>query len=123
MISRSLGPEFGAAVGLVFSMANAVGVALHTVGFAESMNDLLRSLDVKIIDNSTNDIRIVGTIAVTILLAICIIGMEWESKVSWPKIRTILSLFYLFLGPSRFANHFTVRDWRFPDWRRHGTSG
>ncbi|CAB3385407.1 Hypothetical predicted protein [Cloeon dipterum] len=80
MISRSLGPEFGAAVGLVFSMANAVGVALHTVGFAESMNDMLRSMDVKIIDNSTNDIRIVGTIAVTILLAICIIGMEWESK-------------------------------------------
>jgi solute carrier family 12 sodium/potassium/chloride transporter 2 len=81
MISRSLGPEFGASVGLVFSMANAVGVALHTVGFAESMNDLLRSQDVKIVDSGTNDIRIVGTIAVCIMLAICIIGMEWEAKV------------------------------------------
>jgi len=92
MISRSLGPEFGAAVGLVFSMANAVGVALHTVGFAESMNDLLRSLDVKIIDNSTNDIRIVGTIAVAILLAICIIGMEWESKVFRVPVRSFCIL-------------------------------
>lgn len=92
MISRSLGPEFGAAVGLVFSMANAVGVALHTVGFAESMNDLLRSQDVKIIDSGTNDIRVVGSIAIVVMLAICIIGMEWEAKVGPFREKAILLL-------------------------------
>ena len=42
MISRSLGPEFGGAIGLVFSMANAVAVAMYVVGFAETIRDLLK---------------------------------------------------------------------------------
>lgn len=46
MISRSLGPEFGGAVGAIFAFANATAVAMHTVGFAESLNDLLKVLQV-----------------------------------------------------------------------------
>lgn len=36
-ISRSLGPEFGGAIGLVFSFANAVGVAMNVIGFSETL--------------------------------------------------------------------------------------
>ena len=32
--------------------------------------------------DETNDIRIVGVITITLLLAIAIIGMEWEARVS-----------------------------------------
>ncbi|CAL8122010.1 unnamed protein product [Orchesella dallaii] len=80
MISRTLGPEFGGAVGAIFSFANATAVAMHTVGFAESLNDLLKVLQVKIVDNAQNDIRVVGTIALIVMQAIIIIGTEWESK-------------------------------------------
>lgn len=80
MISRALGPEFGGAVGAIFSFANATAVAMHTVGFAESLNDLLKVLQVKIIDNAENDIRVVGTIALIVMQSIIIIGTEWESK-------------------------------------------
>ncbi len=41
MISRSLGPEFGGAIGLIFALANAVAVAMYVVGFAETIVDLL----------------------------------------------------------------------------------
>lgn len=41
MISRSLGPEFGGSIGLIFSMANAVAVAMYVVGFAETVRDVL----------------------------------------------------------------------------------
>lgn len=41
MISRSLGPEFGGAIGIVFSVANAVAVAMYVVGFAETIRDIL----------------------------------------------------------------------------------
>ena len=42
MISRSLGPEFGGAIGLIFSLANAVAVAMYVVGFAETIRDILK---------------------------------------------------------------------------------
>ena len=41
MISRSLGPEFGGAIGLIFAEANAVAIAMYVVGFAETIRDIL----------------------------------------------------------------------------------
>ena len=81
MISRSLGPEFGASIGIIFALANAIAVALHTVGFCESLNDLLRQSGLKIIDNGPNDIRISGSLTLLLLAVIVSIGMEWEAKV------------------------------------------
>lgn len=82
MISRSLGPEFGGSIGLIFSLANAVAVAMYIVGFCESLLDLLKhSFDVIIIDGAVQDTRIIGSITVVILLIIVVIGMEWEAKV------------------------------------------
>lgn len=60
MISRSLGPEFGASIGLIFSLANAVACAMYVVGFCESMMDLLRSFDITILDGGIQDVRIIG---------------------------------------------------------------
>ncbi|XP_004371616.1 solute carrier family 12 member 3 isoform X3 [Trichechus manatus latirostris] len=79
LISRSLGPELGGSIGLIFAFANAVAVAMHTVGFAETVRDLLQEYGSPIVD-PTNDIRIIGVITVTLLLAISLAGMEWESK-------------------------------------------
>lgn len=42
MISRSLGPEFGGAIGLIFSVANAVAVSMYVVGFSETVRDILK---------------------------------------------------------------------------------
>ena len=39
--SRSLGPEFGGAIGLMFTVANSVAVAMYTIGFCESLMDML----------------------------------------------------------------------------------
>jgi amino acid transporter len=41
IISRSLGPEFGASVGIVFAFANAVAASMNTIGFCDSLNQLL----------------------------------------------------------------------------------
>ncbi|XP_077317140.1 solute carrier family 12 member 3-like [Lithobates pipiens] len=79
LISRSLGPELGGSIGLIFAFANAVAVAMHTVGFAETVRDLLIEYNAVIID-PVNDIRIIGVITVTVLLFISLAGMEWEAK-------------------------------------------
>ncbi|XP_028357617.1 solute carrier family 12 member 3 isoform X2 [Phyllostomus discolor] len=95
LISRSLGPELGGSIGLIFAFANAVGVAMHTVGFAETVRDLIQEYGSPIVD-PTNDIRIIGVVTVTVLLAISLAGMEWESKAQ--------VLFFLVIMVS-FANY------------------
>ncbi|KAM5296950.1 solute carrier family 12 member 3 isoform 1-T1 [Glossophaga mutica] len=95
LISRSLGPELGGSIGLIFAFANAVGVAMHTVGFAETVRDLIQEYGSLIVD-PTNDIRIIGVVTVTVLLAISLAGMEWESKAQ--------VLFFLVIMVS-FANY------------------
>nr|XP_034182937.1 bumetanide-sensitive sodium-(potassium)-chloride cotransporter [Osmia lignaria]XP_034182938.1 bumetanide-sensitive sodium-(potassium)-chloride cotransporter [Osmia lignaria]XP_034182940.1 bumetanide-sensitive sodium-(potassium)-chloride cotransporter [Osmia lignaria] len=80
MISRSLGPEFGGSIGLIFSLANAVACSMYVVGFCESMVDCLKSNGVCIVDCDNTDIRIIGCITIALLLLIVMIGLEWEAK-------------------------------------------
>lgn len=79
LISRSLGPEFGGSIGLIFAFANAVAVAMYVVGFAETVVELLNDVDALMTDE-LNDIRIVGTLTIILLLGISVAGMEWEAK-------------------------------------------
>ncbi|KAK9507128.1 hypothetical protein O3M35_008934 [Rhynocoris fuscipes] len=99
MISRSLGPEFGASIGLIFSLANAVACAMYTVGFGESLLDLLRTFDLRIIDAGIQDMRIIGSITILVLLGIVVIGMEWEAKAQIGLLFILLiAIFDFFIG-------------------------
>lgn len=101
MISRSLGPEFGGSIGLIFSLANAVACAMYVVGFCESMNSLLASFGISIVDGGVQDVRIIGSITILILLIIVVVGMEWEAKVcSFTSLETLSfqSKNYIFLS-------------------------
>ncbi|KAG9329571.1 hypothetical protein JZ751_003668 [Albula glossodonta] len=96
MISRTLGPEMGGPIGVVFSFANALACAMNTVGFAETVRDLLIEHGAVMVD-PINDVRIVGVATVTLLLLISLAGMEWEAKTQ--------ILFFLVLIVS-FTNYF-----------------
>lgn len=105
IISRSLGPEFGAAVGIVFAFANAVAASMNTIGFCNSLNDLLRENGLSIVDGGNNDVRIVGIVALLIMIVICAVGMEWESKAQNFLVAIIAGAIFDFLlgtlmGPS-----------------------
>ncbi|XP_016992132.1 bumetanide-sensitive sodium-(potassium)-chloride cotransporter isoform X1 [Drosophila rhopaloa] len=80
MISRSLGPEFGGSIGLIFSLANAVACAMYVVGFCESMLAMMTTFEWKIVDGGVQDVRIIGCITILLLLIIVVVGMEWEAK-------------------------------------------
>lgn len=82
MISRSLGPEFGGAIGLMFTLANSIAVSMYIVGFCESLQDLLSGFGVTIIDGASNDIRVVGLITLIGILVLAVVGMDWVTRVS-----------------------------------------
>lgn len=105
MISRSLGPEFGGSIGLIFSMANAVACAMYVVGFCDAMRDLLASFGTYIVDGDVNDVRIIGSVTIALLLIIVVVGMEWEAKAQLVLLVILLVAvgdFFLgsFIGPS-----------------------
>merc|ERR1719187_2508940 len=67
MISRALGPEFGGAIGLMFTVANAIAVAMYIIGFAESLLDMFQDYVpgwegiVATNDFRVNDVRLIGS--------------------------------------------------------------
>uniref|UniRef100_A0AAX7VDZ1 Solute carrier family 12 member 2 n=1 Tax=Astatotilapia calliptera TaxID=8154 RepID=A0AAX7VDZ1_ASTCA len=98
LISRSLGPEFGGSIGLIFAFANAVAVAMYVVGFAETVVELLIGMDAVMTDE-VNDIRIIGTITIIILLGISVAGMEWEAKAQiFLLVVLVTAIFNYFIG-------------------------
>lgn len=105
IISRSLGLELGASVGIVLAFNAAVSASLNTIGFCESLNDLLwQKYHTKILDNDLDFIRVVGVIAILIMVLICANGVEWAAKADNLLVALILIAcvdFFVgtFLGP------------------------
>ena len=84
VMSRVLGPEFGGSIGIIFAIANAINASLNVVGFCQSIQDLMRSLGgAVIVDGADNDIRIIGTITMIAVCALCGLGAKYEAKVTF----------------------------------------
>merc|ERR1719391_989659 len=85
MISRSLGPEFGGAIGIMFTVANSIAVSMYVIGFCDSLMDMLHAYidDFQYIvsPDRTNDIRLIGVITVICVLLLAIVGMDWVTRV------------------------------------------
>ncbi|CAB4068337.1 SLC12A2 [Lepeophtheirus salmonis] len=81
MISRSLGPEFGGAIGIMFTLANSIAVSMYIIGFCQSLLDMCKQyfeLEHLIFSDTTNDVRIIGAISLVAVLALAIVGMETQ---------------------------------------------
>lgn len=86
MISRSLGPEFGGAIGIMFTLANSIAVSMYIIGFCESLMDMLEQYLTHfngIVDSveRINDIRLIGSISLVLILGLAIVGMDWVTRV------------------------------------------
>jgi len=77
LISRSMGHRIGGPIGVLFSLGQAVAVALYVIGFCETVVLLAPST---ISGDELNDIRIFGLMVVSILLTMAYIGTGWVIK-------------------------------------------
>ncbi|MEO8043913.1 MAG: amino acid permease [Spartobacteria bacterium] len=102
LISRSLGVEFGGAIGVVFFLAQAISVALYVIGFTEAFQNLFPQLGLSA--------RAIGTI-VNIVIFICVyIGASWAIKVQYGILGILLlALVSFFAGAIPAATEATLR--------------
>ena len=86
LISRSLGVEFGGAIGVVFFLAQAISVAMYVIGFTEAFSETFPYLagNFLLIASLTN-----------LLVFVCVyIGAGWTIKVQY----AILAILFLAIG-------------------------
>ena len=90
LISRSLGPEFGGAIGILFFAAQALSVAMYVIGFSEALLTYLPDGSSPILVASITN------------LAVCIcvaIGAGWTIKVQYVILGTVIvSLLSFYVG-------------------------
>lgn len=91
LISRSLGVEFGGAIGVVFFLAQAISVAMYVIGFTEAFLNTFPALGISP--------TLLSTI-VNVVVFICVfIGAGWTIKLQYGILAVlVLSLGSFFAG-------------------------
>jgi amino acid transporter len=100
ILSRSLGFPFGGAIGLTLYVATALSIALYLIGFGESILQVMQGW-LHIEEITTNHLRVVGTIALLVIVTIAYISTSFAIKTQYFILTAIaLSLISIFLGTS-----------------------
>ena len=82
-----LGPEFGGAIGVTFTLANSIAVAVYLIGFCDSLLDMLEQYMagyngiIALPTERVNDIRLLGAITLVLILGLAVVGMDWVTRV------------------------------------------
>lgn len=110
MISRSLGPEFGACIGVIYSIALSAACAMHMVGFCEMVQILMNSFDWVILDGGLQDMRLLGIGLTAALLCATFGGIRSRIQVNEQifilKIFIRFNLYFISIGScSSFSSY------------------
>lgn len=109
LISRTLGQEFGGAIGLVLFLAQAVSVGFYCIGFAESLAALLPSLPAVAVP-------LIAALAALILFLLAWLGADWATRFQYAIMAVlVLALLSFFIGGlQRFDTTRLAANWTAP---------
>ena len=123
MISRSLGAQFGGAIGLMFYIANAVGCPMYLVGFAETIVGMSGGNTLMV---EGWDLQIVGILSLILIAIICFAGLKYVVKFQLALLGLlVLSILAFIIGAFIPSLHSNFSAWTspgtqnfWPDWNR-----
>ncbi|MDY6793478.1 MAG: amino acid permease [Thermodesulfobacteriota bacterium] len=109
LISRTLGLEFGGAIGIVVFLAQAVSIAFYCLGFGEALAALLPN-------NSSILPQIIAALAVSFLFIFAWLGADWATKFQYVVMGILAAAILSFFigGFVRWDTARLIQNWASP---------
>ena len=109
LISRTLGVEFGGAIGIVLFLAQSVSIAFYCMGFGEAMADILTGVP-------WLSTRMIAGIAVSLLFVLAWLGADWATRFQYGVMILISAALVSFFwgGLSLWDSAVFSESWRRP---------
>ncbi len=109
LISRTLGSEFGGAIGMVLFLAQSVSIAFYCIGFGEAVAVLLPQ---SVFTTS----RIIAVFAVFFLLVFAWLGADWATRFQFVVMALLVAALFSFFagGLARWEMATLVQNWTVP---------
>jgi amino acid transporter len=110
LISRTLGLEFGGAIGIVLFLAQSVSIAFYCIGFGEV---LARALALQ----SAHHTQMIAAAAVGFLFIFAWLGADWATRFQYVVMAILAAALLSFFigGISKWDNALLVRNWTAPE--------
>jgi amino acid transporter/SOS response regulatory protein OraA/RecX len=109
LISRTLGSEFGGAIGLVLFLAQSVSIAFYCIGFGEAMTVLLP-------ENIFSNPRIIAVLAISFLFIFAWLGADWATRFQYVVMALLAGALLSFFvgGIPRWELSTLIENWKPP---------
>ncbi len=106
LISRTLGLEFGGAIGIVLFLAQSVSIAFYLIGFGEALNWMLPWA-------TPHLPQIAAACATAVLFVLACLGADWATKFQYLVMCALIaSLVSFFIGAaSGFDTNILAQNW------------
>jgi amino acid transporter len=110
LISRTLGLEFGGAIGIVLFLAQSVSIAFYCIGFGEVVNSMLTT-------EFSHLPQIIAALAVSFLFILAWLGADWATKFQYVVmgILTAALLSFFIGGYIKWDPELLAQNWSAPE--------
>ncbi len=110
LISRTLGVEFGGAIGIVLFLAQSVSIAFYCIGFGEAVGSMISG-------TGKSFPQIIAAMAVSLLFIFAWLGADWATRFQY-LVMTILAvalLSFFIGGLGKWDNAILTQNWTSPE--------
>jgi len=109
LISRTLGVEFGGAIGIVLFLAQSVSIAFYCIGFGEAVSVMLP-------EGYTISARFIAAMAVGFLFVFAWLGADWATKFQYVVMALLCAALLSFFwgGLPGWDSRLASQNWATP---------